>query len=67
VRNETELLDIAAKLQMAGVRHKVIREVDAPYTNQCTAIGLVPLEDRTQAKKILSKLNLFGKGGRNDI
>lgn len=61
VRSEAELLDVAAKLQLSGVPHVCIREVDPPFTGQCTAIGLVPLADRSRVKKIVSSLPLYGE------
>lgn len=59
VSNESELLEIASKLQLAGIPHKTIREVDPPFTGQTTAIGVVPLEDRRVIKPILAKLTLL--------
>ena len=41
----------------------LIREIDPPYSGQATAIGVIPLEDRNQVKKIFNKLKLLGAGG----
>ncbi len=60
VDNEHQLREIAAKLSIQGVPHILIRETDEPYAGQCTAIGVVPLEDRSKIKKIVSSLNLLG-------
>ena len=61
VRDESHLLTIAKQLQLHGVPHVLIREIDAPFTGQCTAIGVVPLTDRSKVKKIFSSLPLLGK------
>jgi len=58
-KNESELLAVMARLQRAGVPHVPIREVDAPYANQLTAVGITPLKDRSLVKKILGKLKLL--------
>lgn len=61
VENETELLRMAKMLQLNGVRHLLVREIDPPFTNQCTAIGVVPLAERVKVKKFLSELPLLGR------
>jgi len=61
VKNQAELLVIATKLQLAGIPHILIREVDPPYDGHATAIGIVPLSDRREVKKIVSGLPLLGK------
>lgn len=61
VRSEAELLSVAAKLQLAGVPHVCIREVDPPFTGQHTAIGIVPLRDRSKVRRIVSTLPLYGE------
>lgn len=60
VPDEPALQLYQAKLALAGLRHVPIREVDPPYTNQLTAIGLVPTADRSSIKKVLSSLPLLG-------
>lgn len=59
VSTEHELRQIAKKLSLTGVKHTLIQEVDPPYAGQCTAIGIVPLYDRSLIKPILSKLPLL--------
>lgn len=60
-KDETELILVAKKLQISGIKHAVIREIDPPYDGQITAIGIVPLLDRKPLKPILSTLPLLGK------
>lgn len=57
--SERELRQIAKKLSLTGVKHTLIQEVDPPYAGQCTAIGVVPLIDRSIIKPIVSKLPLL--------
>lgn len=57
--NETNLRQLAKKLQLAGIPHTVIQEVDPPFDGQVTAIGIVPLEDRSQIKKFVSSYGLL--------
>lgn len=59
VPNEHELRLIAKHLSLAGVKHTLIQEVDPPYAGQCTAIGVVPMVDRSVIKPIVSKLSLL--------
>ena len=65
VPNECSLRHIAKQLSIAGIAHVSIYEVDAPYDGQCTAIGIVPLSDRTKLKRIVSNLPLLGSGKSN--
>ena len=58
-RNEAEIRSLADTLAAAKVSHILIQEVDPPYTGQATAIGLAPVEDRTELRKILSKYPLL--------
>jgi hypothetical protein len=58
--NETQLRGIAKKLSLAGIPHIPIQEIDPPWNGQMTAIGCVPLNDRSVIKKILSSLPLLG-------
>jgi len=60
VRSEAELAVLERKLQRAGIPHVAIREPDAPYNGALTAIGLVPVEDRSTVKRFLSSLPLLG-------
>lgn len=59
VKNETELRLIAKKLALKGIPHILVRESDPPFENQCMAIGVVPLSDRSLVKPILSELKLL--------
>ena len=60
VDNENDLWWIAGQISIAGIAHVLIREVDPPYSGQYTALGIVPLGDRSRVKKIFSKLSLLG-------
>lgn len=64
VSNEAALLDVERKLSHAGIRHVSIREPDAPWNGALCSIGLMPLSDRTEVKKVLSSLPLYGKEQR---
>lgn len=57
--NERELRELAKKLSLAGVQHTVIQEVDPPYCGQVTAIGIVPVKDKKEVKKLLSNYPLL--------
>lgn len=61
VSSELEIRVVAKKLQLAGIPHTIIQEIDMPWNGQITAIGLVPTADRAAIKKILSSLPLLGK------
>lgn len=61
VKDETELQSIQKRLSLEGVPHVPIVEIDLPYTGQMTAIGIVPLSDRSKVKKIFSSLPLLGR------
>ena len=58
---EAALAVIERQLQRAGIPHVAVREPDPPYNGALTAIGLVPLQDRSQVKRIFNKLSLLGK------
>lgn len=60
-KNEIEIRQIARKLELAGIPHVAIREIDPPWDGQMTAIGIVPVENRALVKKFLSSLPLLGK------
>lgn len=68
VPNEQALRDLHQKLE--NIDHELIIEIDEPYTGQATAIGLAPVSDRAEAKKVLSGLpllkNLTCPGGVNN-
>ena len=61
ISDEKSLLTLAKKFQQAGIRHSLIQEVDPPFTNQFTAIGIEPVQDRSEIKKYLQKLRLYGE------
>ena len=56
-RSEDELLAVEAKLRAAGVPHRSIREVDAPYQGQLMALGIHPLAGQ-EVRRLLSSLPL---------
>ena len=58
VSNESVLYDLAERLQRADIKHVTIVEVDAPYTDQMMAIGLVPAP-RSVGRRVLSSLPLY--------
>lgn len=60
-RDEAELAALERKLQRAGVPHVAIREPDPPWNGALTAIGLIPIEDRSTVKRLLSSLPLLGR------
>lgn len=60
-KDETHLRSIEKKLSLEGVPHVPIIEIDFPYSGQMTAIGVVPLSDRSKVKKIFSSLPLLGR------
>lgn len=59
VQKESQLLEISHKLNTRGIQHKLIREPEAPWDNQATAIGIQPVEDREEVRRILSNLPLL--------
>lgn len=61
VPDEPSLLAIESKLRRAAVGHITIREPDAPWDGAATAIGLVPVADRSRVKRVLGGLPLLGK------
>lgn len=56
VPSEGALLDVSRRLTAAGIAHVVIREPDAPYLGQATAIGIVPTRRKKAVDKITSSL-----------
>lgn len=59
VPGEPELLALAARLEAAGVAHTLIREPDAPWLGQATAIGIEPVNDRSALRPLLCTLPLL--------
>lgn len=49
------------EFQRVGIPHVSVREPDVPYNGALTAIGLMPVADRSAIKRIVSKLPLFGR------
>jgi peptidyl-tRNA hydrolase len=58
VPNEAELLAIAARLTARGVTHVLIYENAGTWSGQATAIGVLPVTDRSTTRKALSHLRL---------
>lgn len=58
-RDEDHLVEIAEKLQVAGVEHVAYREPD--YYDQLMSIGVMPVKSRKEVKRILSSLPLLWK------
>jgi len=58
-RDEQHLLNIASKLRRKKIPHTLIEEPDFPWNGAAMAIGVYPVSDRTQLKKILSNLPLL--------
>lgn len=65
VKDQTDLILTARKLQKAGIPHVLVQEVDPPYSGQSTAIGITPLSDRKRVRKIIGKLTLLGQRDAN--
>lgn len=61
VPDECSLHLLERQLQRAGVQHVSIREPDAPWNGALTAIGLMPIADRSTVKPLLTRLPLLGK------
>ncbi len=57
-RDESELQQLAIRLDHAGIAFKLIHEPDAPYNNQLMAIGVMPVK-KSVVKKLLSNLPLL--------
>lgn len=66
VPNERELRLLAHKLSKSGIPHVVVYEPDPPWDGQMTAIGITPVNDRTEIKKFVRKLSLLGGSISND-
>lgn len=58
IENEERLLELSKELDRAGINHKIIREIDAPYSGQAMSIGCEPTSDRTKIKRITCRLKL---------
>jgi peptidyl-tRNA hydrolase len=51
------LLALEAKLQLAGVPHRAIRENDPPWSGELLAIGICPTQKK-EVKRFVSDLPL---------
>lgn len=56
VPDEPALLHLASRVSHP---HVLVTESDPPYSGQATAIGFLPLADRTPLRKFLSNLPLY--------
>lgn len=56
---EQHLLEIASNLSKHNIKHTLIREPDEPWRNAAMAIGLAPVSDRKQIRKVVSQLPLL--------
>lgn len=59
VADEAELALLAERLELASIRHVVIREPDPPWSGALMAIGIPPFVDLRAARRVLAKLPLF--------
>jgi peptidyl-tRNA hydrolase len=62
VAGERELVELAAKLEAAGVGHRVITESQPPYSGQAMAIGVEP-GPRSELRRLFSSIPLAGCRG----
>lgn len=58
VDHEQDLVDLATRLERAGIAHKLIREPDAPFNGAATALGVAP-GPRRPLRRLLSRLPLL--------
>ena len=56
--NESELLDLEARLKSLGVLFVSVREISPPYNNQLMAIGIVPQVRSKSLRKALARYAL---------
>jgi len=59
VPNERALLAVADRLSARSIVYTLIREPDAPFHGEGTAIGLAPVSDRREVRRALSNLPLL--------
>ncbi len=57
-RDEGHLLELAAALDRAGIRHHHVVEGDGPHAGQLMSIGVNPTIDRAAVRRVLSSLPL---------
>ena len=65
-KDEEDLLRVANRLDRRKVPYKLIREPDAPYNGEATAIGLYPVQDRKPIRRALSRLPLVTERKKDD-
>jgi hypothetical protein len=61
VPDEPSLRQLERQLSAGGVPHVAVHEPDAPWDGAMTAIGFVPVSDRSALKRFLSKFPLLGQ------
>jgi hypothetical protein len=59
VSDESALRDLSRKLDVAGVEHEVVVEVDPPFAGQATCIGCSLVRDRRPVRKAVASLPLL--------
>ena len=57
--DERALLDVAARLTRRGIQHVLIREPEPPWHGAAMAIGLAPVPDRREVRRVLGGLPLL--------
>jgi len=58
-KSEDHLIFLEDKLRRLSIPHVAIRESDAPWNGALMAIGIQPVADRNQLKKVTSSLPLL--------
>ena len=58
-KSEEHLAFLEDKLRRLSIPHVAIREPDTPWNGALMAIGIQPLADRKQLKKVTSSLALL--------
>lgn len=58
-RSEEHLKFLEEKLRRFSIPHVAVREPDPPYNGALMAIGIKPVADRNQVKKVTSSLPLL--------
>jgi peptidyl-tRNA hydrolase len=56
--DKNDIESVEAKLQLAGLPHRAIRESDPPYSGELLAIGICPAH-KSEIKKFVSSLPLL--------
>ena len=63
--NEGKLLRAHRRLSDRDIPHVLIREPDAPFNGEATAIGVYPIKDRRPVRRAFAGLKLL-KGDSHD-